>query len=112
MRWRCFRSPVNLFFIGCHAPAHPGIVADWEKGRMSRVTPMAARSMVSKKRRVSFDEVPGTLARVVVGCAECHTLNPEKHKDTFEHNGFQVHVVVTPEDCATCHPVEVQQYGG
>ncbi len=97
--------------IGCHAPAHPGIVAGWEKGRMARVTPMAARSMVSKKRRVSFEEVPDRLARVVVGCAECHTLNPEKHKDTFEHNGFQVHVVVTPEDCATCHPVEVQQYG-
>jgi hypothetical protein len=38
-------------------------------------------------------------------------MDPEKHPDTFEHNGFQVHVVVTPEDCATCHPVEVRQYG-
>jgi ssDNA-binding Zn-finger/Zn-ribbon topoisomerase 1 len=46
-----------------------------------------------------------------VGCAECHTLNPEKHKDTFGHNGFKIHVVVTPQDCATCHPVEVGQYG-
>ncbi|MBW2259904.1 MAG: hydroxylamine oxidase, partial [Deltaproteobacteria bacterium] len=51
--------------LGCHAPAHPGIVADWEKGRMARITPMAARSMVSKKRRVSFEEVPDRLARVV-----------------------------------------------
>ena len=46
-----------------------------------------------------------------MGCAECHTLNPDKHSDTFEHNGYQVHIVVTPEDCATCHPVEVKQYG-
>jgi hydroxylamine dehydrogenase len=97
--------------IGCHASTLPGIVGDWEKGRMAKITPMAARSMVSKKRRVSFEQVPDRVARVVVGCAECHTINPEKHQDTFEHNGFQVHVVVTPEDCATCHPVEVEQYG-
>jgi hypothetical protein len=77
---------------------------------MSKITPTVARSMVSKKRRVSFEKVPDRLARVVVGCAECHTLNPEKHKDTFEHNGYQVHVVVTPEDCATCHPIEAEQY--
>ncbi|MBW1895528.1 MAG: hydroxylamine oxidase [Deltaproteobacteria bacterium] len=96
--------------LGCHAPALPGIVADWEAGRMSKITPTVARSMVSRKRRVSFKTVPDDLARVVVGCAECHTMNPDKHKDTFEHNGYQVHVVVTPQDCATCHPVEVEQY--
>ena len=96
--------------IECHRSIHPGIVADWEKGRMAKVTPMAARSMVLMKRRVSFDELPNRLARVVVGCAECHTMNPERHQDTFEHSGYQVHVVVTPEDCATCHPVEVEQY--
>jgi hydroxylamine dehydrogenase len=51
------------------------------------------------------------MANVVVGCAECHTMNPKKHKDTFEHNGYSVHVVVTPGDCAACHPLEVEQYG-
>jgi hydroxylamine dehydrogenase len=98
--------------LKCHRSMSPGIVADWERSRMSRVTPTAAKSMIRKKRRVSFDEVPRELARVVVGCAECHTMNPKKHQDTFEHNGYQVHVVVTPEDCATCHPVERQQYQG
>ena len=96
--------------IRCHASAHPGIVADWERGRMAKVTPRAAKSMILKKRRVSFETVPLRLSNVVVGCAECHTMNSEKHGDTFEHNGYQVHVVVTPEDCATCHPVEVKQY--
>jgi hypothetical protein len=67
--------------------------------------------MILKKRRVSFEKVPDMLARVFVGCAECHTMNPEKHPDTFEHYGYQVHVVVTPKDCATCHPVESDQYG-
>jgi hypothetical protein len=96
--------------IECHATVHPGVVADWEKSRMAKVTPKAARSMISRKRRVSFDKVPERLGRIVVGCAECHTLNPEKHQDTFEHYGQQVHVIVTPEDCAICHPVEVGQY--
>ncbi len=96
--------------IECHSSVHPGIVADWQRSRMAKVTPKAARSMILKKRRVSFKKVPDTLARVVVGCAECHTLNPKKHQDTFEHNGYQVHVVVTPDDCATCHPIEVGQY--
>ena len=96
--------------IRCHASVHPGIVADWERGRMAKVTPRAAKSMILKKRRVSFETVPLRLSNVVVGCAECHTMNSEKHGDTFEHNGYQIHVVVTPEDCATCHPVEVKQY--
>jgi hydroxylamine dehydrogenase len=96
--------------LDCHRPINPGIVADWEKGQMAKVTPRAARSMILKKRRVSFDTVPDNMAAVVVGCAECHTMNPEKHQDTFEHNGYQVHVVVTPADCAQCHPVEVGQY--
>ncbi len=46
-----------------------------------------------------------------MGCAECHISNPEKHKDTFDHNGYQVHVVVSPVDCARCHAVEAEQYG-
>ena len=54
--------------------------------------------------------MPEALAGVVVGCAECHTVNAEKHKDSFEHNGYQVHVVVTPQDCSTCHPVEAGQF--
>jgi hydroxylamine dehydrogenase len=78
---------------------------------MSKITPVVARSMVSRKRRVSFETVPDDVARVVVGCAECHTMNADKHKDTFDHNGYRVHVVVTPQDCATCHPVEVKEYG-
>jgi hydroxylamine dehydrogenase len=96
--------------IECHRSVHPGIVADWEKSRMAKVTPRAAKSMILKKRRVSFQQVPSRLDGVVVGCAECHTMNPEKHQDTYEHNGYHVHVVVTPEDCATCHPVELSQY--
>jgi hypothetical protein len=96
--------------IECHQAVTPGIVADWEKSRMANVTPQAAKSMIALKRRVSFDDIPKTLSRIVVGCAECHTMSIGTHDDTFDHNGFQVHVVVTPEDCAVCHPVEAQQY--
>jgi hypothetical protein len=61
-------------------------------------------------RKISAKEVPEGLQSVVVGCAECHTLRPETHKDTFEHNDYKVHVVVSPRDCGTCHTLEAAQY--
>jgi hydroxylamine dehydrogenase len=97
--------------IECHSEINPGLVAGWRKCRMSRVTPGAAKEKSPRERRVSFEKVPDALGGVVVGCAECHTLNPEEHGDTFEHNGYRIHVVVTPKDCATCHPLEAAQYG-
>jgi hydroxylamine dehydrogenase len=96
--------------LECHASVYPGSLEDWKRGRMARVTPAEAMKKPLAERRVSFDNIPDSLKNVVVGCAECHTLNPKKHADSFEHNGYQVHVVVTPEDCATCHPVERKEY--
>jgi hydroxylamine dehydrogenase len=96
--------------LECHGSMNPGIVSGWQKSRMSKITPRAAKELPERKRRVSYEQLPEALAGVVVGCAECHTLNSEKHQDSFEHNGYQVHVVVTPQDCSTCHPVEAGQY--
>ena len=97
--------------IQCHSAVHPGIVADWKQGRMAQVTPAEALKKTALERRVSVQKAPERLSNVVVGCAECHTLNPKSHGDTFEHEGTQVHIVVTPKDCATCHSTEVEQYG-
>ena len=96
--------------LECHASAHPGIVADWEKSRMTKITPAEALKKTERERRISVKKVASELSGNIVGCAECHTMNPEKHRDTFDHEGYQVHTVVTPQDCATCHPVEVGQY--
>ncbi|MBW2103982.1 MAG: hypothetical protein JRH05_15255 [Deltaproteobacteria bacterium] len=46
-----------------------------------------------------------------VGCAECHTMRAASHGDSFDHNDFRVHPVVTPADCAVCHVQEHAQYG-
>ncbi len=96
--------------LECHRSIHPGIVADWGKSRMSKTTPATAKKTPENERRVSFDNAPEELMNVVVGCAECHTLNEEAHQDTFDHNDFKVHPVVTPKDCAVCHPAEADQY--
>jgi len=96
--------------LSCHATATPGLMGDWERSRHAKVTPEEALKKGKLERRVSTDKVPGVLSKTVVGCAECHTLNSEKHKDAFEHNGYKVHTVVTPADCAVCHPTEDQQY--
>ncbi len=96
--------------LDCHAQVTPGIVADWQKSLHANITPGSAMKKLALKRMISAAKVPQGVAGTVVGCAECHTVNPETHKDTFKHNGFQVHVVVTPKDCSICHPVEVAQY--
>ncbi len=97
--------------IACHLSVYPGILADWERSLHARISPTEALKKPRHERRVSAEKVPEKRAHTAVGCAECHTVNPEGHKDTFEHEGYKVHVVVTPQDCATCHPAEVDQYG-
>ena len=96
--------------LDCHASIHPGIVSGWQKSRHANVTPATAMAAEELARKVSSENVPEQLQKVVVGCAECHTLRPKAHADTFDHNGYSVHVVVSPQDCATCHSVEALQY--
>ncbi|PLY03823.1 MAG: cytochrome C552 [Desulfuromonas sp.] len=40
-----------------------------------------------------------------VGCYECHKAN-KKDKDAMKHNGYTIAIIVSPKDCATCHPRE------
>jgi len=96
--------------LGCHAIFHPGIVEGWRSGRHATITPRTAMDVAEPARKVSSTAVPDVLQGVAVGCAECHTLRPEAHADTFEHNGYNVHVVVSPDDCRTCHDTEADQY--
>jgi hydroxylamine dehydrogenase len=96
--------------VACHSSVTPGIVADWEKSRHSTTTVSEALKKRTLERRISVKSAPQGLGDIVVGCAECHTLAPGEHTDTFDHNGFKIHVLVSPSDCATCHPVEREQY--
>jgi hypothetical protein len=96
--------------IDCHSIYHPGVVSGWKKSRHARITPGEAMAVKGLALKLSSKNVPDELKDSVVGCAECHTLRPEAHKDTFDHNGYDVHVVVSPKDCATCHADEAAQY--
>nr|WP_320048541.1 multiheme c-type cytochrome [uncultured Desulfuromonas sp.] len=97
--------------LGCHSMVTPGIVADWQKSGHSHTSPKQAMELPVINRRISTDKISDTLNSVVIGCAECHTMNSDRHeKDRFEHNGFVIHTVVSPSDCATCHPVEVEDF--
>lgn len=96
--------------LGCHESVTPGIVADWKNSRHFRVSPAEGLAKKTLERRISAAEVSSELAAYAVGCAECHTMNVEAHPGSFEHNGYTVHTVVSPADCATCHPIEVEQY--
>lgn len=105
-------SPQTEACIACHDLYTPGIVSDWRTSRHARVTPAEALQKPPLERRMSVAEAPAGLAGTVVGCYECHSRNPEAHMDNFEHMGFRINVIVTPNDCSTCHPVEVAQFSG
>jgi len=96
--------------IECHSSATPGIVKDWLTSRHAFTIPSQAIKKPVIERRISASKIPEPLAKTTVGCYECHSLNPDLHKDNFEHFGFNINVVVSPADCATCHPVEKFQY--
>jgi len=96
--------------IECHSQVTPGIVESWRQGLHSMSTPTQSMKKDEAHGGLTSKDVPESMRGHVVGCAECHTLNPKAHADTFEHNGFQVHVIVTPKDCATCHKKEAEQF--
>jgi len=96
--------------LECHKVYTPGIVEDWQKSIHANTTPSLALKKAEKTRRISANKFPTHLTGVVVGCYECHGLNPDKHKDNFEHEGFKVNIIVSPKDCAICHPIEEKQY--
>lgn len=98
--------------IACHSAATPGIVEDWKRSRHSMTTPAAALKQPQIERRISADKIPDNFSSYATGCYECHGQNTDGHKDSFDHMGFRINVIVTPNDCNTCHPVEVKEYSG
>lgn len=83
---------------------------DWRTSRHSKITPSQALEKPTQERRISNENVPEHLQSVVVGCYECHSQNPSLHTDNFDHFGFSINVIVSPNDCKTCHITEAEQY--
>ncbi len=96
--------------LSCHSELHPGLVSSWLNSRHSRISPAEGLTRPSLERRVSSTGIPEELQQTAVGCYECHGLRIDKHEDAFEHNGYEIHIIVSPADCATCHSVEADQY--
>lgn len=96
--------------LACHESLHPGIVGAWSKSRHARITPGEAMQVQGLGLKVSSKDIPQQFRDVVVGCAECHTQRPDAHAGSFDHGGYDVHVAVSPNDCATCHAEEADQY--
>lgn len=98
--------------IACHNLYTPGIVEDWRRSLHAKTSPSIALKKPEIERRISVKEAPDKFKDVTVGCYECHSLNAEKHTDNFDHMGFKINIVVTPNDCAACHSTEAKEYSG
>lgn len=96
--------------LECHSQLNPGLVTSWLNSRHSKTTPDQALQKEDLERRISTTNIDSSLLSVTVGCYECHSQNTNSHKDSFEHNGYIINVIVSPNDCSTCHSQEVEQY--
>lgn len=96
--------------LDCHRSISPGIVEDWRSGAHAHMTPAQAMAKTGLELKVSSGSIPEEFLKVAVGCYECHSLNAENHKDNFEHFDYKVNVIVSPNDCATCHALEKEQF--
>ena len=68
--------------IECHSSSTPGIVEQWKSSAH---------------------------AQSGVDCYSCHKAN-DGDPATFDHNGYKIAVIVTPNYCARCHQAEVTQF--
>ncbi len=75
-------SEVSKECIKCHKDTNPGIYQQWGESRHYRAN---------------------------VGCYECHRAEPGE-PDAFEHFDWQIAIIVSPNDCARCHPRETAEY--
>jgi len=103
-------SDMTTECITCHEFTHPGIVNSWKQSRHAQTSPAEALKKAALERRVSSTAIPEALQNRSVGCYECHSLRTDQHKDAFEHNGYTIQIVVSPDDCATCHQEERRQF--
>ncbi|MFO7966637.1 MAG: multiheme c-type cytochrome [Archaeoglobaceae archaeon] len=99
--------------LNCHQKHTPGLVEDWRSSEHALNTPAGAFQKDRIERKVSVNYISYISSEYrnnVVGCYECHSQNTEEHNDSFTHFGYRINVVVSPNDCSTCHPVERDQY--
>lgn len=68
--------------VECHESIMPGMVKEWRYSR-----------------HYGAD----------VGCYECHGAE-NTDADAFEHNGYNIAVIVSPKDCSKCHKSEFEQF--
>lgn len=75
-------TAANKLCVGCHRNHAPALVKEWERSRH---------------------------ARHGIGCVDCHKANPGEI-DAWQHIGTWVSALVTPKDCARCHPQEYEEF--
>ena len=81
--------------------------------RVSVTTPAGSRQCVDCHTQVSTGIVEhwkrSTHAEKGVACVDCHQAEA-KDADAFSHYGAQLATIVTPRDCARCHPTEAAEF--
>ena len=82
MRYLQTLSEESQACITCHQSLNPGIYGQWGASKHYGAN---------------------------VGCYECHTAQSGE-PDAFDHNGYNISIIVSPLDCKKCHQQEVDEF--
>lgn len=77
-------APEGRACIPCHSQQNPALTEEW---------------------RLSAHGQHG------INCYDCHRAQPG-NPGAFDHNGFEISVIVSPLDCGRCHQKEVEEQKG
>ncbi len=89
--------------------------ADMPMSTLLSIVPESSRDCITchnESTRGIVDHWRGsTHAAKGVACVECH-IAEQGDPDGFDHYGVHIATVVTPRDCARCHPTEAAEFAG
>lgn len=86
-------SPETEECLICPSTLHPGIVESWKNSKHAQITVTEANKKPDLEKRISSLPIEDKLTSVAIGCYECHSLQTNKHADSFDHNGYMINVM-------------------
>ena len=105
-----------LFLLSLVAVQWLEVAPRSEDGHRPRLgaTPAGSRQCVDCHAQVSTGhrralDADRPHAEKGVACVDCHKAEA-KDADAFSHYGAQIATIVTPRDCARCHPTEAAEF--
>ena len=111
-RFSLFFIITALFFVSCGEKEEMGDLPDHDGTEMVSLEPNmddpCIACHVSATPGIVVSYTKSNHAEKNISCSQCHNVQ-EGDPAAFNHNGYEITKIPTPNYCATCHADEVEQ---